>query len=167
MTQPLTAERILEAAEEVLRRHGPQKANVVDVARALGVSHGAVYRHFPSKQALREAVTRRWLHRFHAVLEPIDEPRAWIRALSAAKRDTAHDDPELFATYSALCDEQSAVVEEHVAWMIGQLEAMVGDNGRPLLQATTRFHHPAHVAEWNDPEIGRDLERVLDLVAPE
>ena len=57
MTAPLTPERILQAAEEVLRRHGPAKANVVDVARALGVSHGTVYRHFPSKQALREAVT--------------------------------------------------------------------------------------------------------------
>jgi AcrR family transcriptional regulator len=167
MSQPLTPDRILEAAEEVLRRHGPQKANVVDVARALGVSHGAVYRHFPSKQALREAVTRRWLHQFHTVLEPIEEPRAWIKALSAAKRDTAKRDPELFATYSALCDEQSGVVDEHVAWMVGQLEAMVGDKGRPVLQATTRFHHPAHVAEWSDPELEHDLDRVLDLVAPE
>ena len=60
-TESLTAERILEAAEEVLRRYGPAKANVVDVARALGVSHGSVYRHFPSKAALRDAVTERWL----------------------------------------------------------------------------------------------------------
>jgi AcrR family transcriptional regulator len=167
MTQPLTPERILEAAEDVLRRHGPQKANVVDVARALGVSHGAVYRHFPSKQALREAVTRRWLDQFHTLLEPIDDPREWITALSAAKRGTAREDPELFATYQALCDEQSAVVDEHVAWMIGQLEALVGDNGRPLLFATTRFHHPAHVHEWSDPGIEHDLDRVLDLVVPQ
>jgi AcrR family transcriptional regulator len=136
----------------------------VDVARALGVSHGAVYRHFPSKQALREAVTRHWLHQFHTILEPIDDPREWIRALSAAKRDTARADPELFATYQALCDEQSGVVDEHVAWMVDQLEQLVGDEGKPLLQATTRFHHPAHVHEWSDPEIERDLERVLDLV---
>ena len=60
-TETLTAERILVAAEEVLRRYGPAKANVVDVARALGVSHGSVYRHFPSKAALRDAVTERWL----------------------------------------------------------------------------------------------------------
>ena len=43
----LTPERILDAAEEVLRRFGPTKTTVVDVARALGVSHGSVYRHFP------------------------------------------------------------------------------------------------------------------------
>ncbi|MFC7510822.1 TetR/AcrR family transcriptional regulator [Streptomyces thermocarboxydus] len=61
-TETLTAERILEATE-VLRRHGPAKATVVDVARALGVSHGSVYRHFRTKAALREAVTKRWLDR--------------------------------------------------------------------------------------------------------
>ena len=60
-TATLTAERILDAAEDVLRRYGPAKATVVDVARALGVSHGSVYRHFPSKAALRDAVTERWL----------------------------------------------------------------------------------------------------------
>ena len=55
----LLPERILEATEEVLRRHGPAKATVVDVARALGVSHGSVYRHFRTKAVLRrdESVT--------------------------------------------------------------------------------------------------------------
>ena len=45
----------------MLRRFGPAKTTVVDVARALDVSHGSVYRHFPSKAALRDAVTERWL----------------------------------------------------------------------------------------------------------
>ena len=31
--QALTAERILDTAEEVLRRYGPAKATVIDVAR--------------------------------------------------------------------------------------------------------------------------------------
>jgi len=38
----LTAEAILDAAEEALRRFGPAKTSVVDVARALDVSHGSV-----------------------------------------------------------------------------------------------------------------------------
>ena len=69
MNEPgLTSERILDAAEDVLRRFGPAKATVVDVARALGVSHGSVYRHFPSKAALRDAVAERWLDRVSAPL---------------------------------------------------------------------------------------------------
>jgi AcrR family transcriptional regulator len=69
----LTPERILEATEEVLRRYGLAKATVVDVARALDVSHGSVYRHFPSKASLRQAVAKRWLDRANAPLQKIAE----------------------------------------------------------------------------------------------
>ena len=44
---------------------------MVDVARALGVSHGSVYRHFASKAALREAVIERWLPRISAPLAAV------------------------------------------------------------------------------------------------
>ena len=52
---------IVCAAEDVIRRFGPAKATVVDVARALGVSHAAVYRHVATKAELRELVVGRWV----------------------------------------------------------------------------------------------------------
>ena len=64
MTQadiPLTRERILDTAEDVIRRFGPAKATVSDVARALGVSHAAVYRHVATKAELRDLVVGRWV----------------------------------------------------------------------------------------------------------
>ena len=87
-TLVLTPERILDVTEDVLRRFGLAKATVVDVARALDVSHGSVYRHFPSKASLRDAVAKRWLDRANAPLEKIAEgsgPAAarlerWLRA---------------------------------------------------------------------------------------
>jgi AcrR family transcriptional regulator len=166
VTHPLTPEQILQAAEDVLRRHGPAKANVVDVARALGVSHGSVYRHFPSKQALREAVTRRWLAQFHDELESTTDVETWLRTLHAAKRREALEEPELFATYQVLLDEASDVVDDHVRWLIADLDRIVGDEpkARAILQATTRFHHPAHAAEWSDPDIDGDLDRVIALI---
>ena len=54
-------DRILAAAETVLRRHGVEKANVVDIAKILKVSHAAIYKHFPSKKALMDAVAAHWL----------------------------------------------------------------------------------------------------------
>ena len=53
---PLTLDRILSAAEDVIRRFGPSKATVVDVARSLGVSHTAVHKHVGSKAGLRDMV---------------------------------------------------------------------------------------------------------------
>ncbi|AZM62425.1 MULTISPECIES: TetR family transcriptional regulator [unclassified Streptomyces] len=184
---PLTAERILEATEEVLRRHGPAKATVVDVARALGVSHGSVYRHFRTKAALREAVTQRWLDRTSDALrgivadedrDPESRLRDWLAALFDAKRRKAGDDPELFATYSVLVAEQGAVVAEHVAELTGQLTRIVaagvasGDFAatdpaavaRALFQTTGRFHDPAYAPEWERPEVDADFAAAVNLL---
>src|ERR1700691_6683137 len=97
----LTPERILEVTEDVLRRYGLAKATVVDVARALDVSHGSVYRHFPSKASLREAVAKRWLERVSAPLSKIaegSEPAParldhWLRGLFGAKQKQVLEDP--------------------------------------------------------------------------
>ncbi len=109
----LTPERILEVTEDVLRRYGLAKATVVDVARALDVSHGSVYRHFPSKASLREAVAKRWLDRLSAPLLKIAEASGpaparlekWLRTMFAIKHKRLGDDPEMFATYLTLARE--------------------------------------------------------------
>jgi AcrR family transcriptional regulator len=134
-SQTLTPERILEATEDVLRRYGPAKATVVDVARVLGVSHGSVYRHFRTKAELREAVTQRWLEQAHSTLEAIvtadgpapDRLARWLDELFAAKRRKAGTDPELFATYLVLVAEHSGTVARHIEEMVGQIAAIVAD----------------------------------------
>ncbi|MER6244285.1 TetR family transcriptional regulator [Streptomyces griseorubiginosus] len=185
-TETLTAERILEATEEVLRRHGPAKATVVDVARALGVSHGSVYRHFRTKAELRAAVIKRWLDRTSVSLAGIaaDEDRTpetrlrdWLAALFEAKRRKAGDDPELFATYMVLTREAGSVVDEHIADLTGQLTGIIeagtasgaftGDpaaQARAVFQATGRFHDPAYFTEWERPEADGDFAALVELL---
>ncbi|MBK1696764.1 TetR family transcriptional regulator [Rhodovibrio salinarum] len=185
-SETLTPERILDAAEEVLRRYGPAKANVVDVARALGVSHGSVYRHFPTKAALRDAVASRWLARVSAPLRAIAEAdgpaterlQRWLRALAEAKRHKVRDDPELFATYHAIAEESREVVRAHVDELVGDLARIVADGqregvfhvrdaeaaARGVFDATQRFHHPAHSDEWADPDIDRAYDSVVALL---
>ncbi|MCT7351409.1 TetR family transcriptional regulator [Streptomyces sp. 15-116A] len=186
-TETLTAERILEATEEVLRRHGPAKATVVDVARALGVSHGSVYRHFRTKAALREAVTKRWLDRTSEALAGIaadgtrdaeSRLRDWLAELFAAKRRKAEDDPELFATYLVLAGEQGEAVAEHVDDLTGQLARIVtagveagvfssadpAATARAVFHTTGRFHDPSYAAEWKKSGVDADFAAVVDLV---
>src|SRR3954447_8260752 len=185
-TETLTAERILEATEEVLRRHGPAKATVVDVARALGVSHGSVYRHFRTKAALREAVTKRWLDRATGVLAAITDAdrdpearlRDWLAALFEAKRRKAGDDPELFATYTVLAGENVDAVVEHLTELTDQLTRIVQDGidagaftvtapattALSLFQATARFHDPGYAGEWEKPGAEEEFTALLDLL---
>lgn len=176
----------MEAAEDVLRRYGPSKATVVDVARTLGVSHGSVYRHFSSKAELRDAVTRVWLSRINDPLEAViaeDAPAAdrlhrWLRELIAIKRRLLADDPELFATYVALGAEAREVVGEHLDHLTGQVSRIIqagvargefesedpAATGRAVLAATSRFHNPAHASEWSHPDIDTNFEEVWSLI---
>jgi AcrR family transcriptional regulator len=183
---PLTPAQILEAAEEVLRRFGPAKATVVDVARVLRVSHGSVYRHFASKTALREAVAERWLERSHAALPAVTAAatpapqrlRDWLATLFATKQAKALDDPELFATYTVLVGESSRVVAAHIEGLIGQLATIIADGvatgefsvddvevaAQAVFDATARFHDPAYAGEWADPKIGAAFDAVCALL---
>jgi AcrR family transcriptional regulator len=182
----LTSERILESAEDVLRRYGPAKATVVDVARALDVSHGSVYRHFPSKAALRDAVAERWLARISGPLEAValedgpapDRLSRWLELLIASKRSRALEDPELFATYVPLVEDSREVVVAHVRTLTGQLARIIADgverdefpdvdpetSARAVFDATARFHNPAHASEWSDPGIDAAFEGVWWLL---
>ncbi|MEV6241856.1 TetR family transcriptional regulator [Lentzea sp. NPDC051838] len=186
MAEALTGEAILAATEEVLRRYGPAKATVVDVAKALGVSHGSVYRHFPTKAALREAVTRRWLDAIHVEMESVldenatasDNLRAWLQHLFDKKRLSHTDEPELFATYKVLVGESCVIPEYHVGHLVGQVariiragvdtQEFVTDDVETTAQAvwtaTEKFHHPAHAQEWGDPHIQAAFDAVVSLV---
>ena len=182
----LTPERILEVTEDVLRRFGLAKATVVDVARALDVSHGSVYRHFPSKASLREAVAKRWLDRVSAPLDEIAEDSGpaparlerWLRTLFLAKQKKVSEDPEMFATYLTLAREACSVVKAHKDGLVDQIAAIISDgvkqgafdvadvkaSARAIFEATSRYQHPAHADEWKDPDLAARLDVLLALL---
>ncbi|MEA2922661.1 MAG: hypothetical protein QOF07_2624 [Bradyrhizobium sp.] len=185
-TLVLTPERILEATEEVLRRFGLAKATVVDVARALDVSHGSVYRHFPSKASLRDAVAKRWLDRANTPLAKIADGAGpaparlerWLRTMFSIKHRKVCDDPEMFATYLALAQEAREVVKAHKDRLVGQIAHILSDgvkqgafqltdieaSARAVFDATSRFHHPAHAEEWSDPALPARIDSLLALL---
>lgn len=182
----LTPERILEATEEVLRRYGLAKATVVDVARALDVSHGSVYRHFPSKASLRQAVAKRWLDRANAPLQKIAESSGpaparlekWLRTMIDIKYKKVTEDPEMFATYLTLAQEACEAVKAHKERLVDQVAQIISDGvkqgafqvadakvaARAVFDATTRYHHPAHSDDWKDPARPARIDALLGLL---
>ena len=140
---PLTRDRILAAAEDVIRRFGPSKATVVDVARALGVSHTAVYKHVSSKAELRDLVVGRWVEATMPplraiVARPGPAPRRLrelIDALIAVKRRRAADDSELFAAYRTLAADAQSVVAAHIDEMIALVAKVIASGSRKARSA--------------------------------
>jgi AcrR family transcriptional regulator len=168
----LTPEKILLAAEDVIARHGPSKATVVDVAQALGVSHGSIYRFFPSKVALREAVVAHWLGRVTAsqgAFSPkgrADERLgAWFWELHRTRQAQRAQSPELFEAFRSLGAEAPGVIRDYKEQLTTQARQIINQGieagelrptdadrlARMLMVATVRFHNPAFAREW-DPE---------------
>jgi AcrR family transcriptional regulator len=72
-----TRTRIVETAEALFRRLGFAKTAVADIAGELGMSPANVYRFFPSKNAIVEAICQRCLAEL--------EDKAWAVARSPGK----------------------------------------------------------------------------------
>jgi AcrR family transcriptional regulator len=77
-------ERILEVAKEAFARSGAG-TSLDDVAKQAGVGAGTLYRHFPTRDALLEAVYRTEVEKLAAAerklaqdLSPIEALRAWM-----------------------------------------------------------------------------------------
>jgi AcrR family transcriptional regulator len=85
--------RVLDAAEELLEREGPDAFNTTAVARAASVSVGSVYRFFPDKQAIVEALAIRYWSDFADLvagvaeadaLSPVTDPASAVLSVLAA-----------------------------------------------------------------------------------
>jgi len=106
-------ERVLAAAKAVFSQGGPE-ASLETVAKSAGVGIGTLYRHFPTREALYEAVYRHEVDQLvelarHLEVErtPVEALRRWLRAgvefmatkkgMAAALAMAAHGSPELVA----------------------------------------------------------------------
>src|SRR5260370_41434008 len=76
-------ERILKVAKEAFAQSGAS-ASLDDIARQAGVGAGTLYRHFPTRDALLEAVYRTEVERlaaaerkFAQTMSPVEALRAW------------------------------------------------------------------------------------------
>ena len=106
-------ERVLEAAKAVFSQGGP-KAGLEAVARQAGVGIGTLYRHFPTREALYEAVYRHEVEQLvelarhlEAETPPVEAVRRWLqdgvefmatkKGMAAALAMAAQGSPDLVA----------------------------------------------------------------------
>src|SRR5262249_43167854 len=81
--------RLLSAAMAAFTEHGADDTSLEEIARRAGVGIGTLYRHFPTRQALLEAVYRDQVEALRARADELigsDDPpgaalAAWLRAL--------------------------------------------------------------------------------------
>lgn len=170
---------------------GPDAVSVREAARRAGVSPGAPFRHFPSRDALMNAVAEEAQRRFRAEIEaaladaPPTDPLARFRATGIAYLRWAMTNPTYFEIISSrrfFDHDRSATVASDNAELIASTERTLADAfaagqlrvrdlkqvqiaGRALVYGFARMFIDGHLPRWGVPDAEAEgmAARIVDL----
>jgi AcrR family transcriptional regulator len=182
---------LVEAALQLVEEGGAAAVSVREAARRAGVSPGAPFRHFPSRDALMNAVAEEAQRRFRAEIEaslaqaPSGDPLARFRCLGLAYLRWAIRNPTYFEVISSgrvFAHDRAADLSRDNAELIGMTEAILADAasqgqlrsadlkrvqiaGRALVYGFARMNIDGHFPRWGvaEAEAERTAEAILDL----
>ena len=167
-------ERLLAAAASAFAEHGADDVSLEEIARRAGVGIGTLYRHFPARQALLEAVYKDQVDALDvlgAKLLTAESPGAaladWMRAFVAfgrTKRSLSSALVETIGKNSELMSSCSMILRSRTDELLGR--AQQADEARAEVQTTDIFRltHGLIMATENAPSDPDQPERLLSLV---
>jgi AcrR family transcriptional regulator len=165
-------DRLLEAAKAAFAELGPE-ASLDEIARRAGVGIGTLYRHFPTREAIVEAVYRREVQqladaapRLAESLPPAEALRAWMGVFIdyiAAKKVIAPALKSLVGGGSALYADSGARIQEAMALLVERARASgdirPGADAADLLRALIGFAYVNSAPDWE-----ASARRLADLL---
>ena len=181
---------LIDAALQLVGEGGAEAVSVREAARRAGVSPGAPFRHFPSRDALMQAVAEEAQRRFRAEIEAAlaaapGDPLGRFRCLGLAYLRWAMRNPTHFEIISSrrFFDHEKATAVSRdnnelidltgrtlaEAFAKGQLRSpdlkRVQIAGRALVYGFARMNIDGHFPRWgvDEAEIERTAEAILDL----
>jgi AcrR family transcriptional regulator len=166
--------RLLSAAMAAFTEHGADDTSLEEIARRAGVGIGTLYRHFPTRQALLEAVYRDQVEALRARADELmgsDAPdealAAWLRALmtfSSTKQSlisallaTIGKESDLLSTCSKVLWDAAEILLKR-AQEAGAVRADA--DARDLI----RLVHAVNIATQRAPTDPGQSERLLGLI---
>ena len=182
---------LIDAALQLVGEGGAERLSVREAARRAGVSPGAPFRHFPSRDALMQAVAEEAQRRFRAEIEaalaeaPADDPLGRFRCLGLAYLRWAMRNPTHFEIISSrrfFDHDGSGGVSRDNAELISLTERTLAEAfaqgalrsadprkvqiaGRALVYGFARMNIDGHFPRWGVAGIDaeRTAEGILDL----
>ncbi len=182
---------LIDAALQLAEEGGAAAVSVREAARRAGVSPGAPFRHFESRDALMTAAAWEAQSRFRAEIEtalaqvPVDDPLGRFRSFGLAYLRWAMRNPAHFEIISSgrYFDHDSAAdLSRDNAELIALAERMLADAfaagalrtselkpvliaGRALVYGFARMNIDGHFPRWGvaDADAERTAEAILDL----
>jgi AcrR family transcriptional regulator len=165
-------QRLLDAALQVYAERGADDATLDEIARRAGVGIGTLYRHFPTRQALLEAVYRDQVEELCALARELsDEPadkalERWLRALMAFATTKKNLSSSLMSgpNKSEVATSCSAMVREAATKLLAEAQRTGQVRGDVDAIDLLRMSHALAIAAdqpYSHPDQGERLMSVL------
>ncbi|MEM8752851.1 MAG: TetR/AcrR family transcriptional regulator [Pseudomonadota bacterium] len=156
--------RLLEAARDVIRAKGFAATTVEDLCRAAGVTKGAYFHHFATKEALGVAAAEHWAETtgalfeaapYHAPADPLDRVLAYLDFRRALMEGAPAGftclvgtmTQEAYETHKPIRDACAASILGHAATLEPDLAAAMSARGLD--------------PEWTAESLARHIQAVL------
>ncbi len=156
--------RLLEAARDVIRQKGFTATTVDDLCKAAGVTKGAYFHHFESKEALGVAAAQFWTETtgaffrqapYHAPEDPLDRVRAYVDFRKSIIEGVPAEftclvgtmTQETYDSYPAIREACAESIFGHAATLEADIEAAMKER--------------AISADWTAASLARHTQAVL------
>jgi AcrR family transcriptional regulator len=167
-------DRLLAAAAAAFAEHGADDVSLEEIARRAGVGIGTLYRHFPARQALLEAVYRDQVDgldtlggKLLTAESPGEALGEWMRAFVAfgrTKRSLSSALVETIGKNSELMSACSMILRSRTDELLGR--AQQAGEARPEVKTADMFRltHGLIMATETEPSDPDQADRLLSLV---
>src|SRR5215469_897324 len=166
--------RLLSAAMAAFTEHGADDTSLEEIARRAGVGIGTLYRHFPTRQALLEAVYRDQVEALRARADELtgsDAPgealAAWLRALMTFSSTKQSLTSALLATIGKESDLLSAcskVIWDAAEILLKRAQQAGAVRADADARDLIRLVHAVNIATRRAPTDPGQSERLLGLI---
>lgn len=164
MLKPNARTKLLNAAIEVVRKQGYAATSVDELCKKAGVTKGALFHHFESKDALAVAAANHWSETtgalfasapYHAPADPLDRVLAYIDF----RRDLLRGTPAEFTCFAGTTIQEAYATNDDIraackASIFGHAETLVAD----ISQAMRRYKVKG---DWTAQSLALHTQAVL------
>ncbi len=174
---------IFNTAKILLRRHGQDNLAIVDIARALGMSHANVYRYFRNKTEILDAIIDEWMLLVEEFVESIaNRPGTAAQRLEAVvievhrkRREKFLEDAAVFESYRRLAEARPDAIAKRREKILHVFErifregianrefAAIDPNEAAVVleDATALFLHPLMIPTAIKEDTGTRAQKVV------
>ncbi|WP_028974731.1 TetR/AcrR family transcriptional regulator [Spirochaeta cellobiosiphila] len=179
-------EKIIMLAEQKIREDGFSHLKLTLLAKELGVSHAALYKHVKNKEDLLDLISMKLLRELDDKLEMVsrqtNDPgeclQQWFETYHTLKLEKVKKDPEIYKTFNMTVEQKKPFIKAHLKELDQQLISVlercqaqnlytlfsVEQSAQILMSGTISFHHPRLVVEHKEEDRLPQLKQLLSVL---